>query len=37
MTVDKLDNGELYSNEEDGKSKIVPKVAKIRNEWVHAV
>ena len=29
-------NGELYGNEEDGKSKIVPKVAKRQSEWAHA-
>lgn len=29
-------NGELYGNEEEGKSKIVPKVAKRQSEWAHA-
>jgi len=29
-------DGELYGNEEEGKSKIVPKVAKRQSEWAHA-
>lgn len=29
-------NGDLYGNEEDGKSKVVPKVAKRQSEWAHA-
>ena len=29
-------DGDLYGNEEDGKSKIVPKVAKRQSEWSHA-
>ena len=28
--------GDLYGNEEEGKSKIVPKVAKRQSEWAHA-
>jgi len=28
--------GKLYGNEEEGKSKIVPKVAKRQSEWAHA-
>jgi len=29
-------NGELYGNEQENKSKIVPKVAKRQSEWAHA-
>jgi hypothetical protein len=28
--------GDLYGNEEEGKSKIIPKVAKRQSEWAHA-
>lgn len=29
-------NGDLYGNEEEGKSKVVPKVIKRQSEWAHA-